>query len=102
MAKLQDLIGKDNNIIPDPKPIENKELTERITDGSGTFDNMSTALLNQLEYAKNRGLIASDDVAQIYTQSLPQSMQIAAQFALKKNKCTGLTLLLRLNITKLM
>lgn len=86
LAKLRDLIGKENAVIPDPKPIENKELTERITDGSGTFDNMSTALLNQLEYAKNRGLIASDDVAQIYSQSLPQSMQIAAQFTLEKEQ----------------
>lgn len=86
LAKLKDLIGKENTVIPDPKPIENKELTERITDGSGTFDNMSTALLNQLEYAKNRGLIASDDVAQIYSQSLPQSMQIAAQFTLEKEQ----------------
>lgn len=86
LAKLKDLISKENTVIPDPKPIENKELTERITDGSGTFDNMSTALLNQLEYAKNRGLIASDDVAQIYSQSLPQSMQIAAQFTLEKEQ----------------
>ncbi len=85
-AQLDDLLGE----IPEPdkivKTLSNADLTERTVDGHGVFDEMASALFNQLNYARNNNLINNGDMASIYSQSLVQAMQMAVQFALERDK----------------
>lgn len=86
LDKINDLVNKDTD--PDKVKIEvsNSELTEKVVDGNGTFDWIASSIYNQLNYAKNQGLLTGNDIAQAYSQTLVQGMQTAAQFALEKNK----------------
>lgn len=86
MDKLEDLL--DDNDMPEPikLSVDNKDLTERVVNGSGSFDWIASAIFNQLNYVRNEGLINGDDIAQVYSQSLVQGLQSAVQFTLEKEK----------------
>ena len=91
--KFQDLIDKledlsDDDDMPEPikLSVDNKDLTERVVNGSGSFDWIASAIFNQLNYVRNEGLINGDDIAQVYSQSLVQGLQSAVQFTLEKEK----------------
>lgn len=86
LDKLKDLM--DDDVEPEvlKTSVTNKDLTERIVDGHGTFDWIASAIFNQLAYVKNQGLISNDDIAQVYTQALNQGLQMAVQFTLERDK----------------
>lgn len=86
MDKLEDLLDDDDMPEPIKLSVDNKDLTERVVNGSGSFDWIASAIFNQLNYVRNEGLINGDDIAQVYSQSLVQGLQSAVQFTLEKEK----------------
>ena len=86
MDKLEDLADEDDKPEPIKLSVDNKDLTERVVNGSGSFDWIASAIFNQLNYVRNEGLINGDDIAQVYSQSLVQGLQSAVQFTLEKEK----------------
>lgn len=86
MEKLKNLM--DDNIEPpkDNVSVSNSDLTERVIDGSGTFDWIASAIYNQLNFMRNSGLISGSDISQVYSQALVQGLQTAAQFTLERDK----------------
>lgn len=86
LNKLDDLM--DDDVDPDDwkNSVTNSDLTERVVDGHGTFDWIASAIFNQLAYVKNQGLITNDDVAQVYSQTLVQGLQVASQFVIQKDQ----------------
>lgn len=84
--KIEELTKLD--VFPDieVRKVTNNDFTDRTINGDGIFDWMSKAFMNQLENAKNSGLLSSDDVAQIFSQGIMQAMQVAANYALERER----------------
>lgn len=86
LDKLKDLMGKDIEPEKLQLSVSNEDLTERIINGHGTFDWIASSIFNQLVHAKNQGLLTDGDIAEVYSQTLAQGMQVAAQFVLERDK----------------
>ena len=92
--KLDNLLKDDPDIPEKVKSVSNEELTDRTShNGLGVFDYIASSIYNKLNFVSNEGLIGKDEIGQMYMQSLINGLQIAAQFALEKDKTYWINLL---------
>jgi len=80
--------------------ITNAELTQAITDGTGTFDVLMQAAKGHLEQEYNTGRIQGAQYAQVYLGSLTAVMQNATQFLLGQLNADKNALLIDAQIAK--
>lgn len=95
LSKLDDLLKEPTDIDEKVGELSNDTLTERIVDGRGTFDWLSSAMLNQLDMARKKELIDKSDIANVYTQSMLGVLQTSSQFVLERDKTYWANLLVR-------
>lgn len=98
MKRIQEMLDKDIEEVPSVDEIDNDKLTERVVDGSGVFDNLASAIYNQLNYARKNQLLTNADLGTIYTTSLVQALQTAADFTLKKDEAYWSNMLVKAQV----
>ena len=94
LGQLKDLTLEDVEI--PLVQVNTKDLTERDTGGKGVFDDIASAIFNQLDFIRSRNLITQAEFAEVYKTVLVQGIQTAASFAIEKanvlNQSYGLKL----------
>lgn len=86
LKRLEDLLSEPTDTYKEVEPVEMCALTQKAVDGSGSFDQLNTAMLNQLVYGLERGVIDKTDIRAIYTAGLQQSMETGLQFTLQRDQ----------------
>lgn len=95
LSKLGKLLKEDVEPDDDVIPVNINEVTNREIDGSGAFDWLAKATLNQIEYGINRNLWTKAEARELYANALGQVMEHGVQFALNKEQAKWQSLLLR-------
>lgn len=93
LDRLEDLLKEDTSVPEQVSPVDNSKLTERTIDGHGTFDWLSTALMNQVRKAVDTGLINKAEARDVYATGLQQTLQTSASFLLENEKAYWANLL---------
>ena len=86
LKRLEDLLSEPTDTYKDVEPVGMCSLTEKRIDGSGAFDQLGSALLNQLHYGLNNGIIDKADIRAVYSAGLQESMQTGLNFALQRDQ----------------
>lgn len=86
LKRLEDLLSEPTDTYKNVEPVGMCSLTEKRIDGSGAFDQLGSALLNQLHYGLNNGIIDKADIRAVYSAGLQESMQTGLNFALQRDQ----------------
>lgn len=86
LKRLEDLLSAPTDTYKDVKPVEMCALTEKVVDGSGAFDQIGTAVLNQLKFGLDTGIIDKSDIRAVYSAGLSEAMQTGLNFVLQKDQ----------------
>lgn len=86
LKRLEDLLSEPTDLYKDVTPVEMCALTEKVVDGSGAFDQIGTAVLNQLKFGLDTGIIDKSDVRAVYSAGLSEAMQTGLNFVLQKDQ----------------
>lgn len=86
LKRLEDLLNEPTDTYKEVSPVEMCALTQKMVDGSGSFDQLATATLNQLQHGLERGIIDKSDVRAVYTAGLTEAMQTGLNFTLQRDQ----------------
>lgn len=86
LKRLEDLLSEPTDTYKEVTPVEICALTEKVVDGSGTFDQLGTAVLNQLKFGLNEGIIDKSDIRAVYSAGLSEALQTGLNFTLQRDQ----------------
>lgn len=86
LKRLENLLSEPTDLYKDVTPVEMCALTEKVVDGSGAFDQIGTAVLNQLKFGLDTGIIDKSDIRAVYSAGLSEAMQTGLNFVLQRDQ----------------
>lgn len=98
LEQLKDL--KLEDLQPPVVEVNNEDLTDRSVNGTGSFDYIASALLNQLDMSRKTLGFTNSEIAPIYAQALVQAISVASQFSLEKANVLNQSYALKIQATE--
>ena len=95
LKRLEDLLSEPVDNYESVKPVQMCALTEKTYDGNGAFDELGTALLSQLKYGLDSGIIDKTDIRAVYSTAIQEAMQTGLNFVFQKDQAYWANLAIR-------